>query len=71
MGFASRDAGRLHSLSDPEFVWRFERGAAVPADDGGAIAAGERIGDFAARIAGSTEREAGVRLRGLRLVWSP
>ena len=35
-------------LSDPEFVGRFQRSSAAPADDGGAVAASQRIGDFLA-----------------------
>jgi hypothetical protein len=57
-------------LSDPEFIWRFERGTALWTDDGSAIAAGEGIGDLKRALRTIQRWRLGSRFRGLRLVWS-
>jgi len=57
-------------LSDPEFVWRFERGTALSTDDRGAIPAGEWIGDLERTLRTIQRGRLGFRFRGLRLVWS-
>src|SRR6476660_7265964 len=58
------------ALSNPKLVWRFQRGAALAADNRGAIAAGERIGYFASALRAVQRGRRSVGLRGPRLVWS-